>query len=101
MIRLVQLTHAAAGRRVAAVEEPQLQLVRGVTSVYQLASEAIGSDTRIEKLIKSRGFEKEPLDYDAIYGGKSDWSLLPAFDHPTESARCFVTGTGLTHKASA
>jgi hypothetical protein len=27
--------------------------------------------------------------------------LLPAYDHPEEPARCLVTGTGLTHKASA
>jgi hypothetical protein len=95
------LSHPARGRCVAVVEEPQLQLVAGVRSVYELAREAIACEKRIEKLIKSRGIEKNGLDYDAIYRSASEWTLLPPFDHPTESARCFVTGTGLTHKASA
>src|SRR4029077_9077774 len=43
----------------------------------------------------------ESLDYDAIYNGQSEWKLLRAFDHPHMASRCFVTGTGLTHKASA
>ena len=43
----------------------------------------------------------ETLDYDAIYRGESDWRLLPAFDHPDDPAHCLVTGTGLTHRASA
>jgi len=40
------------------------------------------------------------VDYDAVYRLESDWRLLPPFTHP-EPARCLVTGTGLTHKASA
>lgn len=43
---------------------------------------------------------REALPYDPIYRLESDWRLLPAFTHP-EPARCLVTGTGLTHKASA
>jgi hypothetical protein len=43
----------------------------------------------------------ELLDYEPIHRGESDWRLLPAFDHPEEPARCLVTGTGLTHSASA
>src|SRR5439155_19824131 len=31
----------------------------------------------------------------------SNWKLLAAFDHPVEGSRCLITGTGLTHKASA
>jgi hypothetical protein len=41
------------------------------------------------------------LDYDAVYNGTSPWRLLPAFDHPQDAAHCMVSGTGLTHKASA
>lgn len=43
---------------------------------------------------------EQTLDYDAIYRLESEWRLLPPFTHP-EPARCLVTGTGLTHKASA
>ncbi len=41
------------------------------------------------------------LRYDAVYELRSAWRLLPPFDHPEEPGRCLVTGTGLTHKASA
>ncbi len=99
MIRLVQLIHSEHGRRVAVVEEAQLHLIADAASVYELAARAAREATRIEKLIKWA--EKEDaLDYDAIYAGKSEWSLLPPFDHPLEPSRCFITGTGLTHKAS-
>lgn len=100
MLRLVQLTHPELGRRVAVVDEPRLRLIRDATSLYQLAQDALGSQHKLEKEIESR-VSDESLDYDPIYAGQSQWSLLPPFDHPTESARCFVTGTGLTHKASA
>ncbi len=43
----------------------------------------------------------QSVSYDDVYSGKSEWSLLPAFDHPGEPARCLVAGTGLTHMASA
>jgi hypothetical protein len=42
----------------------------------------------------------ETLEYEPIYRLESAWRLLPPFTHP-EPARCLVTGTGLTHKASA
>src|SRR2546430_1928952 len=43
----------------------------------------------------------QTLEYDPVYELRSPWQLLPPFDHPQEPARCLVTGTGLTHKASA
>jgi hypothetical protein len=100
MIRLVQLTHPEHGRRVAIVDEPRLRVLNDANSVYQLAQEAIESSKTLEKIVEGRT-GNETLDYDPIYRSESQWSLLPPFDHPTESARCFVTGTGLTHKASA
>src|SRR5947207_12672350 len=100
MIRLVQLRHATQGRRVAVVAESQLRLLRGVESIYSLAQSALAKDRSLEQLLSAHaGFD--PLDYDAVYRGESDWRLLPAFDHPEEPARCLVSGTGLTHKASA
>ena len=41
------------------------------------------------------------MEYDPIYLGRSDWRILPSIDHPTEPARCLVSGTGLTHLGSA
>jgi hypothetical protein len=99
MIRLVQLKHPALGRAVAVVDEPNLRLLEKFKSIYELAQAAIQQKSTIAKLIGSpRG---DSISYDEVYSGNSDWRLLPAFDHPAEPARCFVTGTGLTHKASA
>jgi hypothetical protein len=82
------------------VEEDQLRLLRGVDSIYRLAQAALEDGRGLEQAISARlGFEV--ADYEAVHRGQSDWRLLPAFDHPDEAANCLVTGTGLTHKASA
>jgi hypothetical protein len=97
-MRLVQLMHPQAGRRVARVSEPHLLVLAGSTSVYGLAQEALKGG--LEQIVTALAIETK-LDYDPIYAGQSDWRLLPAFDHPEFPARCLVSGTGLTHTASA
>jgi len=99
MMRLVQIQNGA-NRRVALVEEPQLRLIAGVKSVYDLAIIADSQNTPLSKLIRD-SVTDEKLDYDAVYSGKGGWKLLPPIDHPEESARCLVSGTGLTHLGSA
>lgn len=99
-LRLVQLRHQLHGRRVAVVEGEKLKLVEGVDSIYRLALVAIERAQPLAETLAAKE-SKELLDYGPIYGGSSEWVLLPAFDHPEEPARCLVTGTGLTHKASA
>jgi hypothetical protein len=97
--RVVQLRHPAHGRRVALVNEPRLVLLSDYRTVYDAARAAIGAGERLASLV-GRDATGDALDYDAVYEGRSDWRLLPPFDHP-EPTRCSVTGTGLTHKASA
>src|SRR5690349_8417713 len=99
-LRLVQLDHPSLGRRVAFVDEPKLTLIRGPRSIYELSKSAIESSCKLARVIESAGFE-DSIDYDAVYRDRSEWKLLPAFDFPDHPSRCFVTGTGLTHKASA
>jgi hypothetical protein len=99
-MRLVQLNHPERGRRVAIVEEPKLALLAVAPSIYELARWAIrGGRPLVDEADAARS--GETFDYDAVYAGQSDWRLAPAFDHPDEPARCLVTGTGLTHRASA
>ena len=98
-MRVVQLRHREQGRRVARVDDPRLMLLQTHRSVYEAARAAITSGERLETVIE-RDATGETLDFDAVYDGRSNWRLLPPFDHPAEPARCFVTGTGLTHKAS-
>jgi hypothetical protein len=97
-MRLVQLSHPSRGRRVALVEEPHLRLLADAPSVGELAFRAIRAGR--SRLIAQIEPTDERLPYDPIYAGESDWSLLPPFDHDAPE-KCFVTGTGLTHKASA
>ncbi|MBK5271925.1 MAG: GguC protein [Bacteroidia bacterium] len=99
-IRLVQLFHPQYNRRVALVKEPSLILLKGIHSNYDLALEAIHAKKKIEDYVQSK-LTDELLDYSSVYNGKSEWKLLPSFDHPTGPFGCIVSGTGLTHKNSA
>jgi len=78
------------------VRNGELEVV-SFASVYELAIESIESGAGIARLIDAG----QRIAYDAVYEGRSEWKLLPAFDHPGEPARCLVSGTGLTHRKSA
>jgi hypothetical protein len=98
-MRLVQLS-GPEGRRLAIAEEPHLRLLDGCKSVYELVWLALQDNISLSQCLKQH-ISATLLDYDEIYRGKSDWKILPSADFPSEPARCLVSGTGLTHKASA
>src|SRR4051812_18761455 len=98
MIRTVQLSHPAQGRRVALVSEPHLRMLEGCSTVYELAQRALQTSQPLRQHIE-QSQSGEQLNYDEVYHGQSDWQLLSPIDHP-EPSRSFVTGTGLTHKGS-
>jgi hypothetical protein len=100
-MRLVQV-FVADERRVAVVDDARLRLLdhEAPSSVYALALQAIAGGRSLTSAVE-QVLGNEVLNYDAIYEGLSECYLLPSFDHPYDSARCMVTGTGLTHKASA
>lgn len=98
-MHLVQLADHQ-NRAVAIVDGNALLPLSQYHSIYQLAVAAIDSDRTIPELLQSAG-TKSALDYDEVYVGTSSWRLLPSFDHPLDFAHLTVTGTGLTHKASA
>src|SRR5580704_2687583 len=100
MQRVVQLKHPAHGRKVALVDGDKLCLLAQSGSVYEFAGAALAGGKTLSATFEAAA-ASQCLDYESIYWGKSEWRLLPAFDHPAEPARCLVTGTGLTHKASA
>lgn len=99
MTRLVQLRNGAR-RAVAVVEEPQLRVLAGVESVYELAVSALSTSTSLADRLEACATD-DRIDYDEVYGGRSAWRLLAPIDHPLEPARCLVSGTGLTHLGSA
>lgn len=100
MVSLVQLANSEKERRVALVNGDRLGLLAGPKSAYEVVEEAIAADMLVRNFVSSLKVERE-ISYDDVYGGRSAWALLPPFDHPFEAARCRVTGTGLTHLASA
>jgi hypothetical protein len=101
MTRLIQIQKEnGRERRVALVEEPHLRLLGEVSSIYALTHVAISAGIKLSDAARQRATQ-HLLEYDSIYGGDSEWHILPAIDHPEESARCLVSGTGLTHLGSA
>jgi hypothetical protein len=99
-MHLVQIENPSYGRRVALVDDSTLRLLGTHRSIYAFAIAAIETGRRLPELIHS-DVSDIALDYDEVYALKSGWSFLPSFDHPYEPARCLVSGTGLTHLASA
>ena len=97
-MRLVQLQRGST-RRVARVDDPVLRLLDGADSVLALAEMAIAAGVSLPAIV-DRHISSQTLEYDAVYTGGSSWRLLVPVDHP-ESARCLVSGTGLTHLGSA
>jgi len=99
-MHLIQLNHPSLGRRVGIVEEPNVILLnRAVTSAYQLFKEIINNN-------KSQLFTIEALrtteviKYDDVYNQKDGYRILPPLDC-VDPMHCIISGTGLTHKASA
>jgi len=99
-MRLVQIVRDGK-RRIALVDGESLRLLNSRwPDIYSLALHAMETGESLASQVTTSTLN-ESLDYAAIYAGDSPWRLLPAFDHPTDSAHCMVSGTGLTHKASA
>lgn len=99
-MHLVQLKHGKYGRRIASVQDETLLLIEPYTNAFDLAKASIEQKVFLTDLIKKHS-TKQTLDYQLIHSGASDWKLLPAFDHPVDPRFCMVSGTGLTHQASA
>lgn len=100
MASLVQLSNAEGERRVALVDGDRLGLLAAPKSAYEIVQQAIASETPVRNFVSRLKVERE-ISYTDVYDGRSSWALLPPFDHPSEAARCRITGTGLTHLASA
>jgi len=92
--------HPQQGRCIALVRDSTLELLRAPATAYDAAQSAFAANVPLEDFL--RGLEVDSsLSYDEVYDGRSLWKILPPFDHPSEPARCLISGTGLTHLASA
>lgn len=98
-MRLVQLSDGSQ-RRVAIVEEPDLMLLSGVQSIYEMAQGAAANDGSLTSVADARR-SGERVSYDEVYGGASSWKLLAPIDVLGDPQKVLVSGTGLTHLGSA
>src|SRR5258708_33637101 len=96
-LRLVQLLGTDGERIVAAATTSTTAgRIRGATSVYSLAIAAVAANTTLSKMLDTHGYGDE-IDLAEALRCKR---ILSPVDHP-DSARVFLTGTGLTHLGSA
>ena len=99
-VRLLQLQHSGHGRRIALAGDSVLSVLNGVMTAHEAATAALLGNVPFAAFLRSLPVETE-LAFDDVYAGGTDWKILAPFDHPSEPARCLVSGTGLTHLASA
>lgn len=96
-LRLVQTLSTSGERYLAAVsEDGPAWRVKGSTTVLALAQSAIAARSTLKDLVDAAG-RAETVDLgEALRQGR----VLAPVDHP-DTARVFLTGTGLTHLGSA
>ncbi|MEO6919080.1 MAG: AraD1 family protein [Collimonas sp.] len=95
---LVQFKQADGQRLIGVLEDEgrKIHVVDGYASTYDLAQAAIAAGSTLEALVGA-GLGASVLDYaEVALAGQ----LLAPLDH-SDSAHCYVTGTGLTHLGSA
>lgn len=95
---LIQFKQADGQRRIGVLEhqDRKIRVVEGYASTYELAQAAIAGNSSLQSLA-SASLGTSVLDYaEVAQAGR----LLPPLDH-SDSAHCYVTGTGLTHLGSA
>jgi hypothetical protein len=96
-LRLIQILGAGGERIVAASQGgSQARLVRGATTVYALAQSAIATRSTLQATVDAAGHGEHIDLNDALRYGE----ILAPVDH-SDSARTWLTGTGLTHLGSA
>ena len=96
-LRLIQM-ESDGGERIVAASRGGMNArrVQGATSVYALANTAIVSQSTLAGTVDAAGYGEDIDLNDALRRGR----LLVPVDHP-DSARTWLTGTGLTHLGSA
>jgi hypothetical protein len=99
-MHLIQFTHPKHGRRVGIIEEPNVILLsKGITSSYQLFNEIINNNKSSLQTIDALK-TTEVIKYDVVYHSKDGFRIFPPMDC-VDPMYCIISGTGLTHKASA
>ncbi len=97
-MRLIQLKNTQESK-IALVEEPNLRFIDEFASVVSLAQYCLNEKCSLQNEVINH-LSNTLIDYQSVYNGDSEWKILCPVTH--ENPRnIMVTGTGLTHKASA
>ena len=100
-MHLIQIINQNRQGRVGIVNEPDVSLLNeSISSTYNLFTEIINNDKDANEVINSL-ISDEILDYKPIYESDSEWKILPPIDTSFNSMMTVLSGTGLTHLASA
>ena len=100
MLRVLQIAHPGQGRRIGIASDDAIAVLAGFAAVYDAAMSAFERGMGLEAFLRALPVEFS-LGYDDLYRCRSEWRILAPFDHPAEPSRCLISGTGLTHLASA
>ena len=71
MIRLVQITHPAQGRRIAMVDGADLKILSGGPSAYDAALAAFDRNEAFENYLRALPVEST-VAYDPVHDGSGD-----------------------------
>jgi hypothetical protein len=99
-MRIVQLKNAESNFAVAIVKEPILVFIGNFKTVYSLAKYALDHQKSLIDLINENLTDKF-INYADVYLGSNNWKLSTPIHHPVDPRFCMLSGTGLTHMASA
>ena len=100
-LHLIQLRHVSRGARVGIVLEPDVVLLdENIRTCYQLFSDIVNNGIEAGPFIQSLR-SNEILSYDEVYHSAAAWKIRPPVDCEDDPMKCMLSGTGLTHKASA
>jgi hypothetical protein len=95
-MRLIQLRTTSGERLVAAWRGQRTHRVKGAANTLGLANEAIAAGVSLASIVEAHGLGEE-ID---LEGALNQRRILAPIDH-SDSARVWLTGTGLTHLGSA
>jgi len=99
-VNVVQCRRSDGKRIAAIVDYTRLRVVGGYSTLYEIVQDAIHAAKPLEEVLRS-WVSDDWLDYNAVYSGESEWTLLPPVDHTFDNGRCLISGTGLSHRKSA
>jgi hypothetical protein len=97
-IHLAQLLNPQGYRKLAIIQADSILVRADFNTAYDLVIYCLANNTSIGEQLKT---DNTACEIEIVALESLGWQWLPSFDHPYDAQHCMVSGTGLTHKASA